>query len=253
MPRAYLDLGATYDAPPSAREPSGTVGVISMAGYLADPGSWISFNRKWRRLLRDNDVPDMIFHMNKFETRQGLYNGWSNAHRDSFIKKLLTILTDHVTLGVAGGVVTVDYYSFSEEDREILGSPYRLCASSVMGDLARWLQKNGVEEKVSYVFELGDEGQGIFRLALNELLHRRSIREKFRIESADFRTKAEATGLQTGDIAAYEVCKHIPRVMGTVPRPTRKSMSHLLSRVPHIGKFFSRPELEHMLAVQKGR
>ena len=116
MPRAYLDLGATYDAPPSAREPSGTVGVISMAGYLADAGSWIAFNRKWWRLLRDNDVPDTIFHMNKFETRQGLYNGWSNAHRDSFIKKLLTILTDHVTLGVAGGVVTVDYYSVQQQE-----------------------------------------------------------------------------------------------------------------------------------------
>src|SRR5262249_10586314 len=128
---------------------------------------------------------------------------------------------------------------------------YRLCASSVMGDVGRWLTKNGIVEKVDYVFELGDDGQGLFRAALNELLNRRAIREKFRIESTDFRTKREAIGLQTGDIAAYEVCKHIPRVVGKESRPVRKSMSLLLSRVQHIGKFYGRLELEHMLAARK--
>lgn len=247
MLRAYFDLGATFDRQASPEKPA-IVGVISMGGYLARADEWIRFGRRWRKILREHGVK--VFHMTDFE-RGGPPYEWDKSKREKFIVRLLKILGETARLGTATAIVRRDLDSLSAEEYRRFGNVYRYCAVTSMEHICRWLDEQGVEDSGDYIFEFGDDGQGPFRAMINEVIYRRDFRERFRVKSVYFKTKLQATGLQTGDIAAYEACKHVPRVMGEDSRAIRKSLEALLKKVPHRGGFLTLPEIRQYIAMTK--
>lgn len=72
MLRAYFDAGLKF----RPRR------VFYIAGYVGFRADWTLFNRKWRDLLRRNDLP--YFHMTDYVARQGCYKGWSEAQRSTY-------------------------------------------------------------------------------------------------------------------------------------------------------------------------
>lgn len=220
------------------------MGIIGLAGYLAEANAWIDFGRRWRRVLRDNGVK--VFHMTDFERGIPPYD-WGKRKRESFIVRLLRIIGETAMFGTMSAIVRRDLDALSKQDRNKFGNIYRYCAITCMARICQWLDEQDIKESVDYVFELGDDGQGPFWVMINEVIHRRDFRERFRVNSVNFMTKLQAPGLQTGDIAAYETCKHVPRVMGEETRPIRKSLETLLARVPHRGGFLTLTEIRQYI------
>jgi hypothetical protein len=106
--RAYFDAGLKMKQPR----------VFYVAGYVGRHDGWTLFNRKWRDLLRRNDLP--YFHMTDYVAKQGPYKGWSADKRTAVMKRDAR-LGDHS----------------NRDDRDILPDPYALCLTSCIAKTAR--------------------------------------------------------------------------------------------------------------------
>lgn len=51
--------------------------VFCIAGYVGCSNDWTVFNRKWRAMLRENDLPH--FHMTDYVARQDRYKDWKEV------------------------------------------------------------------------------------------------------------------------------------------------------------------------------
>jgi len=152
---------------------------MAVAGYVWPFAKWASFQRRWRRFLRDNDLE--FFHMTDFENYQGPYKNWTVERHNAAIKRIVRIITESKPYGVCAAVMLDDYDAFSQDDKARTGSPYMLCGSWCIGLVANWLEEQGIPEPVAYVFELGDETQAnlreeILRLTASEDIPREDSR-----------------------------------------------------------------------------
>jgi len=109
-------------------------------------------------LLRRNDLP--YFHMTDFVARSGFYKGWPEEKRLAVMKRIVTLESNAIRLGVAATLLPDDYERLSERDRKLIPDPYGLCLTACIAETARLLQRQGVTDSVAYVFESGDPGQG---------------------------------------------------------------------------------------------
>jgi hypothetical protein len=239
MLRAYFDAGLK----------SKPRRVFYVAGYVGYTDDWVHFNRKWRELLRRNDLP--YFHMTDFVARCGFYKGWSEEKRLAVMKRIVTLGSNAVRLGVAATLLPDDYERLSESDRKLIPNPYGLCLTACIAKTARLLQRQGVRDSVAYVFEAGDAGQGTTRLALEELLANPARRRKYAFHSLSYAQKAAAVGLQLADVFAYETGRYVPHALGWESSEVRKSFQALQGGNAHYAMLFDYEELSKIAAKRR--
>jgi len=239
MLRAYFDAG--FKSKPRR--------VFYVAGYVGFPNDWLRFNRKWRELLRRNNLP--YFHMTDFVARTGFYKGWPEERRLAVMKRIVTLGSNAVRLGVAATLLPDDYERLSESDRKLIPNPYGLCLSACIAKTARLLQRQGVTDPVAYVFESGDPGQGTTKLALEELLANPAKRKAYAFHSLTYADKAEAMGLQLADVFAFETGRYVPHALGWESSEVRKSFQALQAGNSHYAMLFDFEELSKIAAKRR--
>jgi len=222
---AYFDESGTHAGSP----------VVAVAGFISTIERWRIVEKEWRTVLRMYKLD--YFHMTDFENRRGPYQGWADGQRQTVIKRLLGIIKRYVLSGFSAAVVTADYDRLSIDEQSRLVDPYTVCAFWCIRDVGGWLAELGRDDRVAHVFERGIRGapriSEAFGRASDVALH------EYRFGTLHFADKRSLVPLQAADILAYEVWKHVPKRLGANPRPTRKPILSLLSRVNMRGNYFT--------------
>lgn len=107
----------------SGIEPSQPYCVI--AGFIASPKHWDTFNGRWRRILDEAGVAEFhsIYFFNRYsESRSNPYSGWSGAKAEAFHSELWQVINDHhgrvTPIGCA--MDTVSFLTFPIGERRLL-------------------------------------------------------------------------------------------------------------------------------------
>jgi hypothetical protein len=242
MLRAYFDAGLQKKPRP----------VFYVSGYVGFPGDWQVFNRKWRQLLRQNDLP--YFHMTDYVARQEHYKGWSEPKRLAVMKRIVALASETARLGMGATLLLDDFERLTDDDKEVIPDhPYGLCLIACIGKTARTLHRQGISDHVDYVFELGDAGQGSARIAVEELFASPTKRRQFSFNSLSFAPKETFPGLQLADVLAFETGRYMPLALGWATSPERKCFQALRERNEHYTMLFDSEELTKMAAKHRQR
>ncbi len=232
---AYFDAGLK----PKPRR------VFYIAGYVGRSTGWQTFNRKWRGLLRRNDLP--YFRMTDFVARIGPYKDWSEPKRLAVMKRIVALASDASRLRVAATLLPDDYDRLPLEDKARIPSPYGLCLSACIARTAALFRGQGIAEPVDYVFESGDEGQGTVKQTLDEIFEKPAARTKYAYGSLRFAGKTDFPALQLADILAYETGRFVPFVLGWDTSPVRKGFQAMLDDGnPYVSMLFNFEELSNI-------
>jgi len=141
---AYFD--ESYNQP-TAKRPNDPL-VYTVAAYLAPCVQWKKFGRKWKSALRQIDLEDEGFHMNKYENRIGVYADWSDLKRIGVIKRLHRIIKDHVVYSCAFSIDSVAFGELvpPELKRDVYAkSCYAFDAFCCMTELSSWCEKMAIQ------------------------------------------------------------------------------------------------------------
>ena len=225
--------------------------VFYIAGYVGFSNDWTVFNRKWREMLRANDLP--YFHMTDYVARQDHYKGWSEPKRLAVMKHIVALASGTARFGMDATFLLDDYERLPNEDYELLPDPYGLCLTACIGKTARTLHRRGIRDDVEYVFESGDPGQGTTKRDLEELFAIPAKRKEFSFRSLRFAGKAEFPGLQLADFFAFEAGRYVPRALGWNSSPERRCFRALLEGNDHYTMLFDFDELKKLAANQRSR
>jgi hypothetical protein len=239
MLRAYFDAGLKL-------KPHR---VFYIAGYVGFSKDWTLFDRKWRDLLRRNDLP--YFHMTDYVARQGRYREWSEAKRLAVMRRIVALASETTRMGIGATLLPDHYERLSQNDRELLPDSYGLCVTACIAKTARTLQRARIAEHVDYVFESGDAGQGTTKLLLEQLFAKSTRREQYAFHSLRFEPKAKFPGLQLADIFAFETGRYVPFALGWDASPERKCFQELRNGNKHYAMIFDFEELTKLASSRR--
>lgn len=210
---------------------SGTHGgpVTSVAGYAFKASERSQFVRKWRAVLKRNNVTHYRSH--PFAHRQAPFD-WKEEKRRLFIAELTGLLLEY---GTAGFVATVARQScnsiLGRKWMNGFGNPYALCGLASIGLVGMWADDHQHYEKMAYVFEAGTKGYGTLSDIGDIILADRALSWKFRMQSLTTLAKADpcakAVPLQAADLLAYEALKLKRASLGFEDRDPRWPIQEL--------------------------
>jgi hypothetical protein len=191
----------------------------AVAALMARGNDWTRLQLRWDRILYDADPSLEFFHMVDFmAAKKAPYREWSEQKRARVIKSLVRAISDHVEFACGGVMVPTGYAAMKRIDDErivtdqaTLGkNAYAFCADTVLGLARIRLEMLGVDRRIAYFYESGDEGLPEFRDSLNRILESEKYRAEFKVLSAATVSKRDAPALQTADILAYELTHYEP-------------------------------------------
>ncbi|MCM3873435.1 MAG: hypothetical protein ND895_22360 [Pyrinomonadaceae bacterium] len=234
MLEAYFDESGTHGDRSDA---------VSVGGFLASREQWEAFSLEWKALLERESIK--VFHRVDLECFQKEFkreNGWDEARRDRVVNEAQTIIGKHVQIGFVHSVIKSHYDEVITDDsvRRRLGRHYyTFCAQACMRKIAVWAAFSSHNEAISYFFEDGARGSGELYQLMSRITKRKAVKAVFRYRGLSFFPKYDETvdgvlfpgvvQLQSADLLAYEGFKLMEnRFTGSVRRPIRKSMLHLL-------------------------
>jgi hypothetical protein len=130
--------------------------ITTVAGFIATENQWKSFNPKWKRALKKQNVK--VFHMVDFEKGRGDFRGWTVERKIELIKKLLGIINECANLIVAHAVKPRDFEQVKKQYPKANISKYQLCCDQCIVSLSTWLMANPKRgDSVGVVFEQGNK------------------------------------------------------------------------------------------------
>ena len=225
--------------------------TVAVAGYLAVPAAWEHFEQEWRVALADFGLD--AFHMTDFANRAQVYEGWEeHEYRDRFAR-LVDIINRHVLCSIGAAIPMSAYReAFSTEATGAHAAPYVLATSMCITLAARVVRAQSFDARIAYVFESGARGQGDVLEMFTANQRDEANREHHRLLRVAFEGKREFVPLQAADILAYELSRHLPRLLGSDPRPARRHHLDQLGVVDPHWEYLDAAGLEGLAAVLPG-
>jgi hypothetical protein len=205
---SFADESGTHDA-------SGVqlgADAAGMFGYIASKDQWDALTRAWSAVLKEYGVD--FFHASDFADRingpkkpNWPYQGWDDARRNSFIRRLIAIARDGTRFSV-GGIVDVKAYdkltpAWMKEDMQ---HPYQFCFQLFL-DQVRGIVDEMLEppldpsDKVDFFFDQQNEWEIRARQTFSTVKQLRDVRNRLGVLS--FVDKKEFPPLQAADLLAY--------------------------------------------------
>ena len=217
----HVDDSGTHD---------GSRGVV-LAGFVSTPEQWSHFDRDWRSLLQEFQIP-RYFHMADFESRFGVYEGWSNERRKEFIKKLTGIIRRRSIAGIAASCPAHNYEKLKAGLPKVaFQTPFTMCMGVCWRLLGEWADNRDHAEVVATICETGTEGEGEILTMHGQFINDEKIQRQYRLGPLAFDTKEGALPLQAADFFAYETYKRMNEVV-TGGRRRRKSIESIVEGLP---------------------
>lgn len=233
MLKAYMDESGVHDGSP----------VLTVAAYIARPGQWREWTKKWNVAKR----PIKVVHAADVANLTGELKGWTEAQAAALAVKLLPIIAEADFPGVVIGIHMEEFrkaMAGRDDLRRIFGSPYAACFQWVVQVILNIQAEHGSNQRIAFIHECND--------------YRREAREGFKwiqahgnpqgsLISLDFGDKATYVPLQAADILAYEGNKRLRDPDRDERRPWtalkgaliaahygRENMAELISRLEKI-------------------
>ncbi len=148
---------AYYDASGS----EGADAPLTVAGLVATEAKWLAFERLWREVLEQYDVP--YFHAKEFVGSRGPFSEWAGdeERRAAFLARLVKVIKLGANKMFTVAAHTADFAAVNERFH-LLDScgPYALCAGVCVRRAHDWIMTKGPERVPIHVIESGDAGQG---------------------------------------------------------------------------------------------
>jgi hypothetical protein len=142
--------------------------AVVVAGFIAEAGQWVEFERNWQDALRAFEVSGL--HMKEYAHSLKEFSSWrgDQKRRAAFLERLVSIvkirtLHSFVTAVMMDGYREVDKrYCLSETQR-----PFAPGGISCVDKVRKWAaQQNIPQNSIAYFFEDGDKDKGNLTQAL---------------------------------------------------------------------------------------
>jgi hypothetical protein len=145
---------------------SGTHGkespIVIVAGFIARPGQWASFERDLSVLLHEYAVK--TFHAIDFRTRKGDFKGWPTIKRARFNSRFLKLADDHLSYGVSTVLSSEKYrsiYRVTDYPPKVRpDTQYGLCVRAALWKSIVLLKDQKDNWPLNVVFENGARNAG---------------------------------------------------------------------------------------------
>lgn len=214
----YYDAGGTHDNPDKRGRQAPTVAV---AGYLGTASQWYEFDRLWRKRLKQDKLA--YFHMSSFMANGDIFGKcatWSEERKLGLLKDLISIIANNVAYGIGMIVHRADYKQFLSDEPHmpvVLGQPYAFCSFRCFESGADWLKKAGSNDKINYIFELGDQYYEQIHTTHAFICRHEPLNQVFRLGSLTF-APGNNTPLQAADMLAWELNREFYRQLYREPQ-----------------------------------
>lgn len=191
----YIDESGTHDDSP-----------LIMGGIGGRIGQFSDFDAKWRRLLRDNNVP--YFHSASLRSSKAPFRGWSVAQKRKLIRDVNRICQRHTTWGFSATLHKKDYdghYRDGPKPRKIpldtmYGCCFRMCLSFAI-DMAEKIVE-WKDPQIRFVLEKGHRHAGDAERVFNQV--KKGVPElRSVLAGIEFIEKDAAFGVQGADAVSY--------------------------------------------------
>ncbi|MDP9194436.1 MAG: DUF3800 domain-containing protein [Acidobacteriota bacterium] len=125
---------------------------VCLAGYVADDSHWDKFCRDWYALLQKHQIAEL--HMREFNHGSGQYaeKGWTPAERDAILTEFVSVIREHVQLGVGIGFDTKFYRTMPAAIRKAM-DPQLFVFQRVLRTLVEKLKAAGHDAGIALIFD----------------------------------------------------------------------------------------------------
>ena len=229
-----------------ALDASGTANddrLLAVGGLVGSMDQWEKLETSWKTILVEAGLPigvggdPMPFRMSKFESRQGVFadsSVWDKNKRSQLIQKLIGTVKLRIRTRVYGVVLLDEYRTLFPKDK---GNklPYTLAMVACADGVQKWASQYEPNERIAYLIEKGDKGQGLALANFSDLENIGRSRT-FQIGSITLGGK-DSPCLQAADLYAYEVRKYFEACLnhrGSRPPRLRRSFRALM-KIPDSG------------------
>jgi Protein of unknown function (DUF3800) len=242
----YIDESGTHDS-----------GVTILGGWVGRLGQWATFDPKWRRLLRRNNLS--YFHSRKMRQSKGEFKGWSRKKKRLFTQAAAKLALKDLEFGFTIALPDAAYeehYVAGFRPKEIpLDSRYGLCFRYCLS-LVPGFAKDAFGNKeldLNFLLEEGHPNAGdaerIFHRVKKQGLKHPVEREIVKMLNViSFGEKAKFPGLQVADVNAYSAFQHEsgarPLELTTLEPETCMADAKKLQKVPIFRLELREPELK---------
>lgn len=231
--RPPLRLTAYFDESHDATKSK----VFVYAGWTAWRIEWESFGRLWHSVLLGEGLQD--FHMADYEASRGAFKGWDRRRKVLLLAALIDAFDKCAAppsrgpVGFWSAVELPDYEKFVrghalkwEDD------PMFLCFLHCIKQIFPMIRGTPAEAQVDFVFDWKPELEQRTRAIFWQLRHLPDLIEfRHRFGELSFSSRRQTPQLQAADLLAYECFKHLLNALDGFPRPKRKSLARLETRI----------------------
>jgi hypothetical protein len=223
-----LMLTGFFDETGSSKDP--TQRIVGMGGLLAPATGWETFERKWKRALKEFDVP--YFHMKEFAHSTNVFEDWKGREiiRRKLFSKLIKAMESAYPIPIAATVpkdvydaTYGEYPLFEKED--IYHEALHFCISGLVG-IRHTMGQLDESEKVAIVFSQHEEFRSHVLKRYDKLIKEFEPFQK--ISAISFADMRELVPLQAADLVAYELKKEHERRLYEPNKPPRYGFQMLL-------------------------
>jgi hypothetical protein len=200
--------------------------ALILAGYAAPTAQWLKFEERWKIALAGAGVS--CFHMSEFESRLGEFQGWSNPKRIAFLSNLIDIINDTAVYGLCCALSMDDYREAVPEDLRRFDPrfAYLLCFAECLTWLPEILEGAPPKETVNLIFDGNDQYvPTLYRMFMR--FKRALVDPQWLMGTLSGASKQDMIPLQSADILAYEMYKHLNHRLTDQDRAMRKSLDRL--------------------------
>ena len=132
--------------------------ATTLAGYVADEGSWAEFEAEVDPLFTKYSVG--ILHAMDLHGTRGDFKDWTVLKKQSFVSQFCSVLSRHALLGVTMSAAKGEYKAAADRSaRKRTVSPYTFCSNVILDWLLTDIRvgKKANEEGVAFAIEEGHD------------------------------------------------------------------------------------------------
>jgi hypothetical protein len=215
--------------------------VSVLAGWAADEGTWVSFEKEWSAALGMS--PKLAYYKEaEANARQGQFAGWSDQSFTDRMYRFTRIISDHKLVGVVSAVPTKLYAEmFAGNPDKVLRHPYYFMIYDLVSRVAIYLEKVEFKDKVQFIFDEQRGQQEAIEGSWRRILKTDRIKDIV-TDYPIFRSDRSVVALQAADFSAGYLRRDLVEHLGGREHTEPPWIANMI-RTDILGKFWDEDKL----------